>query len=253
MNINFENDPQLGQVVSKTSVFCKLTKSCPPYPVESNMSMMYDYIIGKFADPKLHGLAGHKWSRLCGFTFTSSVNTANPVFQFVYVPKLRGNFTRNDKGLAGWYCWKYLSPDNKMVMALDSMMNTYGFNVNKFVNSDMFDTYVPKFVANVRYALAHQVTDLYNMLPEAAMKTELKFYVKAIASSLNDIYKVKEIVSYDEYARRHKDHNDDPDFYAAFSDPKAGHARVAYNADKTYGLKNLDHDDSAQAPAPEDK
>ena len=68
--------------------------------------------------------------------------------------------------------------------------------------------------------------------------------MKAIHTSLNDIYKVKEIVSFEEYARRHKE-QEDPNFYAAFSDPKAGRARVAYNADKTYGLRNLDANASA--------
>lgn len=233
MAINFKDDPELGQVVSSIKPFCALMKDMP---IPS-----YKYIIGDFNDPRFHGLAGHKWSRLCGFTFTSNVYSRTPKFQFVYVPKLRGNFTRNDRGLHGWYCWQYIALDNRAVTSLDTMMRVYHFNVNKFVHSDLFDKYIPFFVSNIHFALNNQVKELYESLPEESQKIELAFYVKAIRTSLNAINNVKEIVSAEEYARRHQndqDHN--TDFYAAFSDPKAGHARVAYNADKNYRLANLD-------------
>ena len=241
--INFENDEQLGKVVSKVDVFCKLTKDFPPALTPENeaklVPFLYNYIVGVFENPKFHGLAGHKWSRLCGFTFTSNVTQKNQIFQFVYVPKLRGNFTRNDHGLHGWYCWKYIAVDDRTVMSIDNMMKTYKFSINKFVHSGMFNRYVANFVSNIRSALDNQVKQVYDALPNTSLKNNLDFYIRAISTSLNDIYKVKEIVSDEEYARRHKE-QEDPNFYAAFSDPKAGHARVAYNADKTYGLKNLD-------------
>ena len=75
----------------------------------------------------------------------------------MYVPKLRGSFTRNDHGLHGWYCWKYVAVDDRTVMSIDSVMNTYKFNINSFVNSDMFDRYVAQFVSNTQYALDNQV------------------------------------------------------------------------------------------------
>lgn len=160
----------------------------------------------------------------------------------MYVPKLRGNLTRNDKGLHGWYCWKYIAADDRDVMSLDSMLNKYNFSVNKFVHSDVFDKYVPQFVANIRLALDNQVKELCEQTVNPSKRKELEFYVKAVRTSLDDINNVKEIVSYDEYKQRHENNaDDDPNFYAAFSDPKAGHAKVAYNADKTYGLKNLDN------------
>ena len=240
--INFENDPQLGGVVSKADVFCKLTQDFPPAITEENASkvvaFMYNYTIGIFGNPKFHGLAGHKWSRLCGFTFTSNVNQKNPIFQFVYVPKLRGSYTRNDRALHGWYCWKYIAVDDRIVMSIDDMMRTYKFNVNKFVFSDMFDTYVKEFVKNVRLALDGTMQKVYDLLPSVALKNNFDFYLKAISTSLNDIRKVKEFVSFEEYDKRH--HDDDEKAQYVVADPKAGHVRVAYNADKTYGLRNLD-------------
>ena len=162
------------------------------------------------------------------------------------MPKLRGNFTRNNAGLHGWYCWQYVAVDNREVTSLNTMLRIYGFNINKFVHSDLFDTYVPFFVQNIHFALDNQVKELYDSLPDKSQKNELAFYVKAIRTSLGAIDNVKEIVTPEEYARRHKaNHNDDPSFYAAFSDPKANHARVAYNADKNYGLVNLDAKDES--------
>lgn len=70
--ISFKDDPELGAVVSSIKPFCKLWKDME-VPT-------YDYIVGVFGNPLLHGLAGHKWSRLCGFTFTSNVNTKTPKF-----------------------------------------------------------------------------------------------------------------------------------------------------------------------------
>ena len=242
--ISFKDDPELGAVVSSIKPFCKLWKDME-VPT-------YDYIVGVFGNPLLHGLAGHKWSRLCGFTFTSNVNTKTPKFQFVYVPKLRGNFTRNNAALHGWYCWRSYGIDNKEVTAVSTMSTLYNFNINKFVHSDLFDKYIPFFVQNIHFALDNQVKTLYDSITESGMKKELAFYVKAIRTSLGTINKVKEIVSDEEYARRHKNNpNDDPNFYAYMSDPKAGHARVAYNADKNYGLVNLDKNQSVEQTSTE--
>jgi len=72
MTFKFKDDPELGAVVSSIKPFCKLWKDMP-VPT-------YDYIVGDFKNPMMHGLAGHKWSRLCGFTFTSNVNTKTPKF-----------------------------------------------------------------------------------------------------------------------------------------------------------------------------
>jgi len=71
----------------------------------------------------------------------------------VYVPKLRGNFTRNNAALHGWYCWRSYGIDNKEVTAVDTMLSIYNFSINKFVHSDLFDKYIPFFVQNIHFAL----------------------------------------------------------------------------------------------------
>ena len=217
--INFENNPNLGKVVSKVNAFCKLTRDFPPLLTKENeatlMSFFYDYVVGAFNNPKFHGLAGHKWSRLCGFTFTSSINEKNPTFQFVYVPKLRGALTRNWHGLHGWYCWQYVALDNRKVMSIDDMMNTYQFSINDFVHSDIFEHYVPKFVANVRYALSHNIKDILVAIKDPNKSRELSLYIKAISTSLDEIYQVQKLVIDGEYSKV-----DRKGTYAAGSEPK---------------------------------
>ena len=143
--VKFDETPGLGNVVSKITPFCKLMSDMP---VPS-----YDYVVGVFADPKFHGLVGHKWSRICGFTFKSSTNTKHPYFQFVYVPKLRNRMTRNNAGLHGWYCWQYVSADTKLVMSINNVKSTYGFDINSFVFSDVFNDSIPVFIKNINTAV----------------------------------------------------------------------------------------------------
>lgn len=59
--IKFENAPGLGAEVEYVKPFCKLTKKMD-IPV-------WQDIVGDFADKTKPGLAGRKFSRLCGFTF----------------------------------------------------------------------------------------------------------------------------------------------------------------------------------------
>lgn len=86
----FDEDPELGGVVNKMKPFNKLW-SAMPRPTEK-------YVVGDFTDPNMPGLAGKKWSRLCGFTFKMKNGS---IFQFVFVPKLKGTMARNQRALSG--------------------------------------------------------------------------------------------------------------------------------------------------------
>ena len=81
MKTTFNDDPQLGAVVSSVKPFCMLMKNVPvPLDTEDEIQRFYNYIVGDFANPLFPGLAGHKWSRLCGFTFTSNRQVEYPKF-----------------------------------------------------------------------------------------------------------------------------------------------------------------------------
>lgn len=223
-NISFKDTDGLGNVVKSIKPFCKLTKKMTTITPE--------YIIGDFNNPQMHGLAGHKWSRLCGFTFeTSKSGTPYSKFQFVYVPKLRGTITRNDKALSGWYCWEVVATDHRNVRSIDYMKNKYGFDVTAFVHCDEFNKYIPIFISNINAALNGPVQNLLDSTTDASEKQELTFYVNAIKTSINEIWQVQKVIAYDGGEKILVD----PD------DPQ-GKANLAYNADKNYGLRNLDKD-----------
>lgn len=223
----FDDEDSLGKAVQSVKPFCKLTKKMD-MPDEKT-------IVGDFAQPeKYPGLAGKKWSRLCGFTFKAKDGR---LFQFVYVPKLKGTLSRNQKALSGWYCWS-LSPqdkDNKEVTSISEMKSRYGFDINKFVHSDFFDKCIKLFKENISFALENQVKDLVAM-PSDSFEDyqELVRHVNAVKDSMSKISDVKQFVTPET-----KQNDDDVPDYAKGAAPKVGHAKIAYNADKTYSLRNL--------------
>ena len=222
----FDDEQMLGKAVSEVKPFSKLNKKMD-IPTEKD-------IVGDFANMMAYpGLAGKKWSRLCGFTFKTNDGR---VFQFVYVPKLRGSLARNQKALSGWYCWSINPSDlnNKQVTSIDDVKKAYGFDITKFVHSDYFDKYLEVFKSNIAYALANQVEELLAK-PRSEFEdyAEVVRFVNALKDSLARIGDVKQIVTYD-----YDDANDDIPEYAKGAAPKIGHAKIAYNADKTYDLRN---------------
>lgn len=221
-DIKFNEMPDLGGVIKKFRPFCKLTKQTTVVTPE--------FIMGDFNNPNFHGLAGHKWSRLCGFTFESNIPNVSPkTFQFVYVPKLRGTMSRNDKALSGWYCWEVIASDHRNVISIDTMKNKYHFNINAFVHCDEFNKYIPLFISNITAALNGPVTELLNSITDKHEKHTLQFYVNAIKTSLDEIAQVKKYITYDDGSKVMTS-PDDPD----------ARANLAYNADKDYSLRNLD-------------
>lgn len=67
MTFKFDEEPDLGKVVKDVKPFCMLTRDMPVPPEK--------YIIGDYLNIRqFPGLAGRKWSKLCGFTFTSNDN-----------------------------------------------------------------------------------------------------------------------------------------------------------------------------------
>lgn len=224
----FDETEDLGKVVKKYKVFCKLHKDMP-IPEER-------YVVGDYKDSYNYpALAGRKWSRLCGFTFESLVQPGK-IFQIVYVPKLKGSYSRNDRGLSGWYCWTIISKDNRQVTSISQMKHDFGFNVNKFFHCDLFDKYLKIFIDNVNYVISHQFEEMLSKPTDTYESyNELKRYIKAVDDSIDKIKEVKKFVSDDDVTS-----DDELPDYAKGSAPKVGHAKIAYNADKTYDLKNLD-------------
>lgn len=264
MAISFNDNQHLGKQIQNMKVFCKLLKDME--------TPTYEYIVGEFNNPKLHGLVGHKWSRLCGFVFRTIKNVKFQNFEFVYVPKLRGSRTRNFNGMHGWYCWTYVGADNKQVLSIEDMMRIYDFSIDQFVHSDLFMHWVPEFVKNTQYVLDHQIKELISIASDEDLRAELRrqvssssgqdakrlerllsiatgiaddvakrrtliTYATSIKESLPEILEVQKIVQTDDYDRADAYKKGT---YSQGSTPKPGHAKIAFNADKTYALANVD-------------
>ena len=222
----FDDEENLGKVVSGVKPFCKLNK-------KMDIPDWKD-IVGDFNDKSKPGMVGKKFSRLCGFSFRPK-DPSLPPFYIVYVPKLKGPLTRNNHGLHGWYCWMKLPNDDRSVVSIMGMNGKFKFDVNKFFHSDYFEKWLPIFKANIQYALNNQVQELINSMEGQDEQKELIRHVNAIKDSVGKMDEVQNYVSFDDKY----DDEDVPD-YAKGSAPKVRDAKIAYNANKTYALKDLD-------------
>ena len=259
--INFQNDSSLGGVVNSCLPFCLLQANKP--------IVDYRQITGDFHNPyKFPGLAANKWAHLCGFSFTSKLDGA--LFAFVYVPKMKGSFTRNDMGLSGWYCWMLKNPKSpqgdRIVLSIDDTMKRFGFDINRFVFSDMFNKNLQIFKQHISIALygrgttpGHVQVFLDKLKDEASPNYRLtQDYVNAVKASLNMIEDVKQIckdaptVKVYQMLDKKTDqlHGVEVPQWGTTSRAQVGQAKVAYNANKTYELRDLDkekHDKRQQA------
>jgi hypothetical protein len=98
--------------------------------------------------------------------------------------------SRNDRALSGWYCWEVLDDINRRVISIGDVKKMYQFDVTAFFHCDMFEKYLPLFKSNVTYVLQHQIKTLVDATKNPKDLTELKFYVNAIATSINEIQNV---------------------------------------------------------------
>ena len=128
-----------------------------------------------------------------------------------------------------------LPGDDRSVVSIMGMKNKFKFDVDKFFHSDYFEKYLPIFKSNIQYALDHQVKELIEQLEGQDEQTELIRYVNAIKDSVGKIDEVQQIVT----PETKYDDSNSPE-YARGSSPDIGHSKLAYNADKTYVLKDLD-------------
>ena len=222
MEFKYKEEPDLGKVVKSTKPFCKLTKGMD-VPSERFVLGDFNYLL------EYPGLAGKKWSRLCGFTFTANDGHN---FQIVFVPKLRGTLARNQQALSGWYCWDVLSDGSRKVISIPYVMKNFKFNINKFFFTDYFDKWVSIFQENCRYAVNNQLKIFVDDSENSDNYNENVRYVNAIKDSIDKMTDVKQFISKAEidYLDNNEDKIDSDDY----------EVKLAYNAHGTYKLPNLD-------------
>jgi len=98
---------------------------------------------------------GHKFSQLCGFKFKSKFDSPvakeDPYFQVSFVCKLRSKIWREQNtNTSRWYVFVRTSPVQVRVLSKKTLLEEYGFDLDKFFDSDLFKKFVPQFQSAVK-------------------------------------------------------------------------------------------------------
>lgn len=222
----FATDENLGGVVDPNfKVFCEWS---PKTPI-------------KDVDRVTKDVCGHMFSKICGFQFTSTLqeiyrkpNQARewpieyPIIQVVYCPKTRANHNRNERGLSGWYIWQHVGRAEKMIFSIHDTFAYYGFDIAKFFQSDVFERYLPLFEKQITTAYQQQVIPFLETLDDVGgghySKREASFFAKCVYDS---------VIPHDAKPPRIEDV-----LKTDLERPDEKKAKLAYNGDATYQLKN---------------
>ena len=178
--INFKTDESLGKVVAKTQLSCSI-----------GIKPIKDVNQLRFA------AGGNKFSQLCSFIFDSANPKAEyPRFQIAFVCKLRSEKYRrkptngehsvfNTTG-SQWYIFKKINSMRIDVLNKQALLVNYGFDIDKFFDSDLFQKTIPRFQQTLKNGI-HQAEEFTNSLKTDAEKDEALRYIDAIKSVIPTI------------------------------------------------------------------
>lgn len=171
----FSKEDTLGGVVSERALVCNLGVQ----PI-LNFEKTLQYSCGF-----------DKLGFLCGFKFTSSKPVSNKTFFVVFVPKLKSSIMRQQRrGSSSWYVWEYIDSTSVNVLSQALAMTKYGFDIDKFFQSDLFKRALPQFQKAVDACLSGEVAEHLQTLrasgnpDDHTRLKELERYVKSIVDSL---------------------------------------------------------------------
>lgn len=139
---SFNDEASLGQVIEKKSIY-----SFGAAPIKQFKEIVF-------------ASGGNKFSSLCGFKFTSKANTEYKEFFISFVCKLRSKIYRQaSANPSQWFIFKKISGKELHCMDKQSMLTQYGFDVDLFFKSDLFQKGVAKFKAAVTKGLKEYVPE----------------------------------------------------------------------------------------------
>ena len=191
--INFKTDENLGKVVKNVKLFCSIGVD----KVDSLFKL-------KFA------AGGNKFSQLCGFLFESAnENIEYKKFSISFVCKLRSHIYRKQQnGSSRWYILKKISDTRVDVLDKKACLVNYGFDVDKFMESDLFKKCLSRFDETLKNGLK-DATEFVSTL-DTLHKKEGTVYIKAIQSALplikrayveDKYYQLKDLDAYSELVK----------------------------------------------------
>lgn len=166
--IKFKDDEFLGKTVKNTRLYCSIGVD----PIKDLFQLRY-------------AGGGNKFSSLCGFMFDTAAEGAEfPRFMVSFVCKLRSKIYRQQQhNPSQWFIFRRINKSRVDVLDKKALLVNYGFDIDKFFDSDLFKTSIPKFEKCLKKGLQdaeafakHQKDD--------AIQTECRRYIKSISDSL---------------------------------------------------------------------
>lgn len=152
----------------------------------------------------------------CGFYFKSaSESQAFKNFFIVYAPKIKGALMRQrERGYSCWIAWKYVDSANVQILSKRDVELNYGFDLDKFYDSDWFE----KSARQMRVLVMKHLNEVIKpyiekeLSSDSSLKREALMYAKAIEEAMQDITAVKQISTDDEGNER-RSHTKDQETY----------------------------------------
>lgn len=138
--IVFDEDKDLGQVVES-----KELQSFGDKPIESFKELVY--VAG-----------GNKLSNLCKFKFVSKAPTAYKEFCIAFVCKIRSKiYHQQHTNPSQWFIFKVISDKEIHCLSKKDLLDSYGFDIEKFYKSDYFAEGLAYFEKSIEHGIKREV------------------------------------------------------------------------------------------------
>lgn len=166
--VKFKDDEFLGKTVKSTRLYCSIGVE----PIKNIFQLRY-------------AGGGNKFSSLCGFMFDTAAEGAEfPRFMISFVCKLRSKIYRQQQhNPSQWFIFRRINKNRVDVLDKKALLVNYGFDIDKFFDSDLFKTSIPKFEKCLKKGLKDAETFAKGQKEDAIQK-ECGRYIKSISESL---------------------------------------------------------------------
>lgn len=163
MAIKFNDDPSLGQTIEKKTL---MSFGASPLTRISELA----FVAG-----------ANKFSQLCGFRFISKAPHQYKEFFISFVCKLRSKMYRQNSNPSQWFIFKKISDNEMHALSKAQLLAQYGFDVDQFFKSDLFEKGITIFKSTIDKGLNVQVPELAKKYEgNAKAETDINRYAEAI-------------------------------------------------------------------------
>ena len=168
--VKFSDDESLGKVVSKKQMFCSIGVE----PLKKVTDLAF-------------AAGARKFSCLCGIDFTTADENAQyKNFTIAFVSKIRSKiYRRANANPSQWFIFRKINPVRIDVLDKKALLVNYGFDIDKFFDSDLFAKALPQFEKYIKAGLsdAEQFKKKIEK-KDVAQAKEIQRYVDAINEAL---------------------------------------------------------------------